>query len=129
MTGAPLPDCACSERSAASVAGLPCPPVGIETLYVLPLLSVHAAVVAQGRSSAFEAGSEDFDDGLGEFFAGAPADPIGGASRVDAGAPQGFVHVDVAESGDGFLAQKEALDGRLASLKPPVEDRSVEVVR
>ena len=87
MTGAPLPDRACSERSAASAAWLPCSSVGIETLYVLSLLPVHAAVVAQGRSSAFEAGSENIDDGSGEFFAGPPADPIGGASRMDAGAP------------------------------------------
>ena len=87
VTGAPLPDRACCERSTASAAGLPCSPVSIEALNVLFLLSVHAAVVAQGRSSAFETGSEDIDDGLGEFFAGPPADPIGGTSRMDAGSP------------------------------------------
>ena len=95
---------------AADHARRPFPPIDAEVFLVLPFFPVAANEVPYRRPAVFEAFVEDVRNGFVElrrFFLG---DPMGPAQGPDTGAEQGFVDVDVADTGHLRLVEKDRLD-------------------
>ena len=116
--GAPGVDDGAPELGAAAQAGLAGAAVGAELELVAAGLAVGGAVVAQRGAAVGDALLED-DAQLGEQPVGLLAGDRA-AARVDAGAPQRLVGVDVADARDRPLRQQLGLDaGPAAPRRPP----------
>ncbi len=71
--------------------------------------------VAQRRAALFDGLGQYFTHGFGDERIAGEADAPGGAARMDAGAPERFVGVDVADAGDDVRIHQEGLDRSAAA--------------
>ena len=112
---------------AADGAGRAFAAVDAEVFLVLPFFAVAADEVADCRAAVFQAFLEDGDDGFmkaGRFFLG---HCIAVAHGPDARPEQGFVDVDVAQTGHFGLVQEQRLHRPVAALEEVIEPLRREV--
>lgn len=106
---------------AADGAGRTFAAVDAEVFLVLPFFAVAADEVADCRSAVFQALLEDGDDGFMEadrfFF----RHFVTMAHGTDARPEQGFVDVDVAQTGHFGLVQEQHLHRPVAALEEVIE--------
>jgi len=98
------------DGSVAAGAGFAGAAVGGDTEFFAGDLGARHGVFGVGAGGGF---GEDFLDCGVEGFDFGWADVFGWGSWVDAGVPEGFARVDVADAGDAGLVEEGWLDGRL----------------
>ena len=82
-------------------------------------LAVRVAVVVDRRALVREPRLERLDDARVQALEVGAAQPAGRLQRMDAGAEQRLVRVDVPDAGDPALVEQERLHGRACGRAPP----------
>ena len=115
--GAALGDDDFDEGRAAAFARKPAATVGFHALAVTAGFAVHVAVVglpfAEGGAAILNTDTEDVANGAVEGFALVGCEGAGAALGMNRGGPEGFVGIDVTDTGNERLIEQQRLDGTL----------------
>ena len=113
------------DRRPATQAGLAGAAVHARRVRIVPLGSVGAGKVPQGRSAGGDGLGEHLPHGIGKPDVSPPRYAPGRRCRVDPGLEQGFGRVDVPDPDDDAAGEQDRLDR--AALVPGVLDQPVGV--